>query len=545
QHASQRARRRAEIDRTLEAAQHRAEPLAELAGDAVEEERRRIARRAALAQAQQAAVEQLWACHGGAVSCRFPVVLSLQHERADFGKRARSAVGAGPYRRRLARRVAATVGRCAAAALPILPRAFGRRRRALCRLLVEAVADRAALLRPAWHSLHLRSRARLALDGGDRQSAELRAGARGGPLRRYRPRPGAPLQIRRPARSRTDDGALDGARRARTARGRRRAHPGAAALAQIMGAALQPVGRARRRDFQARRTAGAARRRAARTRDAAASRPQQDGAGGKRAGRVQGRPRPQGGDRRQAAGGGGRRSDLGGDHRSLRPRLAARRRRPRRRAGFRPGCCAGAHSHITRAEPGPGNAARRDLYHPFLPLLPRGQAAADAQRCRLQRSRRWARLAAPRGDDRARAWRHDCSPDLHWRTACRRQRRTARARTRRQARRPARGRRARAEGMNAGTFKAAMIQMRSGLAPAANIEAAVRMIGEAKSAGADYVQTPEMTNILAARREQLFAAIVEEQSDAALAALRELARRLGIYIHVGSLAIKISPERAA
>jgi len=99
--------------------------------------------------------------------------------------------------------------------------------------------------------------------------------------------------------------------------------------------------------------------------------------------------------------------------------------------------------------------------------------------------------------------------------------------------------------MSAGTFKAAMIQMRSGLAPAANIEAAVGMIGEAKSAGADYVQTPEMTNILAARREQLFAAIVEEQSDAALAALRELARQLGIYIHVGSLAIRISSERAA
>jgi len=99
--------------------------------------------------------------------------------------------------------------------------------------------------------------------------------------------------------------------------------------------------------------------------------------------------------------------------------------------------------------------------------------------------------------------------------------------------------------MSAGTFKAAMIQMRSGLAPAANIEAAVRMIGEAKSAGADYVQTPEMTNILAARREQLFAAIVEEQSDAALAALRELARQLRIYIHVGSLAIRISSERAA
>jgi predicted amidohydrolase len=90
-----------------------------------------------------------------------------------------------------------------------------------------------------------------------------------------------------------------------------------------------------------------------------------------------------------------------------------------------------------------------------------------------------------------------------------------------------------------------MIQMRSGLAPAVNIDNAVRLIGEAKTAGADYVLTPEMTNILAAKREQLFAAVVEEESDASLACLRELARKLGIYVHIGSLAIKISPDRAA
>jgi deaminated glutathione amidase len=99
--------------------------------------------------------------------------------------------------------------------------------------------------------------------------------------------------------------------------------------------------------------------------------------------------------------------------------------------------------------------------------------------------------------------------------------------------------------MNAGTFKAAMIQMRSGLNPGANVDAASRMIGEAKSAGADYVLTPEMTNVLAGRREQLFAAIVEEETDASLATLREVARKLGIYVHIGSLAIKISPDRAA
>ncbi|HSL79539.1 MAG TPA: carbon-nitrogen hydrolase family protein [Pseudolabrys sp.] len=99
--------------------------------------------------------------------------------------------------------------------------------------------------------------------------------------------------------------------------------------------------------------------------------------------------------------------------------------------------------------------------------------------------------------------------------------------------------------MNGGAFKAAMIQMRSGLQPGVNIDAAVRCIGDAKSAGAEYVLTPEMTNILAANREQLFAVVVEEEADASLATLREVARKLGIYVHVGSLAIRISPDRAA
>ena len=99
--------------------------------------------------------------------------------------------------------------------------------------------------------------------------------------------------------------------------------------------------------------------------------------------------------------------------------------------------------------------------------------------------------------------------------------------------------------MTAVSFKAAMIQMRSGLAPAANIDAAVRMIGEAKSAGADYVLTPEMTNIMEVKRERLFATIVEEDADTSLATLRELARKLGIYIHIGSLAIKLTQDKAA
>ena len=94
-------------------------------------------------------------------------------------------------------------------------------------------------------------------------------------------------------------------------------------------------------------------------------------------------------------------------------------------------------------------------------------------------------------------------------------------------------------------FKAAMIQMRAGLTPAANVDAAARLIEQAKADGADYVQTPEMTNVLAAKREQLFATIAEEEKDASLAAFQELARRLGVTIHVGSLAIKHTDERSS
>src|SRR6266566_1135577 len=97
----------------------------------------------------------------------------------------------------------------------------------------------------------------------------------------------------------------------------------------------------------------------------------------------------------------------------------------------------------------------------------------------------------------------------------------------------------------AATFTAGLVQMRSGLSPQANLDAAVRLVEEAKRAGVDYVLTPEMTNILEVNRERLFAAIAPEESDPTLAALRELARKLGIFLHVGSLAIKVLPEKAA
>jgi predicted amidohydrolase len=95
-----------------------------------------------------------------------------------------------------------------------------------------------------------------------------------------------------------------------------------------------------------------------------------------------------------------------------------------------------------------------------------------------------------------------------------------------------------------GTFKAALIAMRTGVNPRANLDAVLAAVGEAKEAGADYVQTPEMTNIMEVKRDRLFANIVADESDPTLAMLREVARKLGIFIHLGSLAIKASSEKA-
>lgn len=94
-------------------------------------------------------------------------------------------------------------------------------------------------------------------------------------------------------------------------------------------------------------------------------------------------------------------------------------------------------------------------------------------------------------------------------------------------------------------FTAALIQTRSKLSPEENLKDISALIREAKAKGADYVQTPEMTNILAANREQLFQTITEEANDPSLRAYRDLAAKLGIVLHLGSLAVLATPERAA
>lgn len=94
-------------------------------------------------------------------------------------------------------------------------------------------------------------------------------------------------------------------------------------------------------------------------------------------------------------------------------------------------------------------------------------------------------------------------------------------------------------------FRVGLIQICSGRSAQRNIDAAAALIGEARSAGAQYVLTPEMTNVMESDRAAFFAAIAPEEDDASLAALRELARAHDMFVHVGSLAVRVSPDKAA
>ncbi|HWJ72181.1 MAG TPA: carbon-nitrogen hydrolase family protein [Kaistia sp.] len=95
------------------------------------------------------------------------------------------------------------------------------------------------------------------------------------------------------------------------------------------------------------------------------------------------------------------------------------------------------------------------------------------------------------------------------------------------------------------SFKAACVQMNSGRSVEANVEAAEALIRAAAAAGAGYVLTPEMTTILDRDRENLLASIGPEDVDLSLQRFRELARELGIHLHIGSMAIRLPDDHIA
>lgn len=91
-------------------------------------------------------------------------------------------------------------------------------------------------------------------------------------------------------------------------------------------------------------------------------------------------------------------------------------------------------------------------------------------------------------------------------------------------------------------LRAACIQMRSGIEIAPNIAAACALIREAAGQGAQLVATPEMTNLLDIRPGMSRSKLVAEADDPALAAMRGLARDLGIWLLAGSIAVTLEGD---
>lgn len=87
--------------------------------------------------------------------------------------------------------------------------------------------------------------------------------------------------------------------------------------------------------------------------------------------------------------------------------------------------------------------------------------------------------------------------------------------------------------------------MRSGVDRPTNLDTALGLIDEAAGRGAQFVATPEMTNVLDRNADRLFASLPDEAGLAEIAAYSAAAQRLKIHLLIGSMAVKTGARRAA
>lgn len=87
-------------------------------------------------------------------------------------------------------------------------------------------------------------------------------------------------------------------------------------------------------------------------------------------------------------------------------------------------------------------------------------------------------------------------------------------------------------------MRAALVQLTSGDDPGANLVVTRGMVAEAAAQGATLICTPEVTNCVSQDRAWQRAVLRHQDDDPTLAALRDDAARLGLWIAIGSLAIR-------
>ncbi len=91
-------------------------------------------------------------------------------------------------------------------------------------------------------------------------------------------------------------------------------------------------------------------------------------------------------------------------------------------------------------------------------------------------------------------------------------------------------------------MKIALLQITSSDDPTANLLMLEGMIREAAASGAEFVFTPEVTNCLSTSRTHQEAVLCHENTDPMLSRVRELCSELGIWVNLGSLAIKTTDQ---
>ena len=99
--------------------------------------------------------------------------------------------------------------------------------------------------------------------------------------------------------------------------------------------------------------------------------------------------------------------------------------------------------------------------------------------------------------------------------------------------------------MTESIFKAACVQLQTGQDMAQNFATAEGLIREAAGGGAQYVQTPEQTMLMELKSKALFANLKSEEDDPYLPRFAELAGELGIWLHLGSIAVQVGENKAA
>ena len=93
-------------------------------------------------------------------------------------------------------------------------------------------------------------------------------------------------------------------------------------------------------------------------------------------------------------------------------------------------------------------------------------------------------------------------------------------------------------------FRAGLVQLCSGRTVGPNLDRAEALIRRAADGGAAYIQTPENTAMMELAPELVAASAETEEKSAPLARLRALAKELGVWLHIGSLAVRLDEARA-